>query len=151
MARKWGARFPWLEHDFESAAGYALWQLARKVSGEADPECGGRFAGLVRQAVKWAMIRRLDQEQTRNSVAFLPPLAITDPETGRPLSPLAFLAARDPEPGAALADADELATLFVRAELSERYRDVLTRRLGHEEQREEIAADLGVMEPGFGR
>ncbi len=144
VARRWGARFPWLEHDFESAAGYALWQVARNVSGEADPERGGRFAGLVRRAIKWAMNRRLDQERARNPMAFLPPLAITDPETGRPLTPLAFVAARDPEPGATLADADELATLFDRAALPERYRDVLTRRIGYEEPREEIDTDLGV-------
>ncbi|VTR93568.1 rna polymerase sigma factor : : Sigma70_r4 [Gemmata massiliana] len=144
VARQWGARFPWLEHDFESAAGYALWQLARKVSGEADPERGGRFAGLVRKAVKWAILRCLDQERTRNPRAFLPPLVFLNPETGEPITPLTFVAARGREPGAAFADADELATLFARAELSERYRDVLTRRLGHEEPREEIAADLGV-------
>ncbi|MBP3958435.1 sigma-70 family RNA polymerase sigma factor [Gemmata sp. G18] len=144
VARKWGTRFPWLAHDFESAAGYALWQLARKVSGETDPERGGRFAGLVRQAVRWAVIRRLEQERASNPGAFQSLPRAINPETGKARDPLTNAKGRERETGAALAAADELATLFRRAELSERYRDVVMRRLGHEEPREEIAADLGV-------
>lgn len=143
IARKWGTRFPWLTADFESDAGFALWQVAQKFGADPDAEQGGRFAGLVRLAVKWAVIKRIEAERVHNPTAFeeLPRHRDAD---GASLDPLALAVSREPEAGAALEVADDLARVFARAKLTPRQFDVFVRVVGDGENRAEIAAEQGV-------
>ena len=138
IARKWGERCaPWLTDEFESFAGEALWKLARDKG-----DTSTRFAGLVRLGVRWAILRVLKREHRRNPVAFENRPAMIDPETGMPLS-LVDLASVAPDDHAGTEAAEELLALFDRAELPERHREILLRRVGKDEDRDAVAAAEG--------
>lgn len=137
LARNWGDRFPWLADCFESAAGEALWKLARD-HGHLEP---ARFSGYVRKAVRWAVLRRLEVERVRNRAAFLR----ERPDDDQGADELLDLLTDDaPDVGRSLEDADLVAVLLDRAQLTERQRGVLVRAVMGGEQQTALAAEQGV-------
>ena len=137
IARQWGQRFPWLTADFESEAGFALWRLAQLRGCDGD----ARFPGLVRSAVRFAILRRLESERLHNPTAFVPRTTAADPDADELLD---LAEGREGEPGAALEVADELAALLARANLTLRQIEVVVRTAGAGESAEAVAGEQGV-------
>lgn len=122
VARQWGAAYPWLADDFESDAGLALFRALRSPAAATAANLGG----LVRVAVRYALIRRLRIERTRNPVSFAR-REVRD-HVGALVDPLDAVADDTPEVGAALEVAELLALLPAdrRADVERHFREGVT-------------------------
>lgn len=137
IAHRWAHSYPWLASDFVSDAGLALWKAARRY----DPTTVTiTFAACVRVVVRRACWQRVLSERRKNPAAFQPQPQVRD-DAGELLDQVA---GDEPEPGAELEAADELADLFGRAGLTEIQRGSLVRHVAGGETQTAIAAERGV-------
>lgn len=144
LARKYGDRFPWLAHCFESAAGEALWKLATS-HGHLEPAA---FSGYVRKAVRWAVLRRLEVERVRNRAAFLR----ERPDDDQGADELLDLLADDaPDVGHDLEHGELVAVLLDRADLTALQREAIERHFLRGEMQIEIAAAESVSHKAVGQ
>lgn len=136
QARKWGDRFPWLSDCFESAAAFTLWKLTRDHGHEE------RFPSLIRQAVRWAVWRVIQQERRQNPTAFGPQILVAGADGE--VKSLLDQVADDEDLELAIESADELTVLIGRAKLSERESHVVRSHAIAGIDQTAIAEDLGV-------
>ncbi|VTS03839.1 rna polymerase sigma factor : : Sigma70_r2: Sigma70_r4 [Gemmata massiliana] len=140
-AYHWARKHPHLVEEFLSDAGVALWEAAQKF----DPATArSSFATWVHRSVNWACRRRLQTERRTNRAAFLSQARTVEVE-GDKLSTLDLVTDHRPrEVGWELEEADEVRALMDEAELSERYRNVVTRLVGRGEPVRALAQEMGI-------
>lgn len=136
IAKRYGARWPWLADDFRSVAGEALWKLATS-HGHLPPD---HFSGYVRQGARWAILRRLGEERVHNPPAFQGQAA----DDRRAAELLDLIADGAADVGQEIEAAELVAELLGRASLTERQRGLVERYFFGGEGQREIARDQGV-------
>ncbi|HEY1188058.1 MAG TPA: sigma-70 family RNA polymerase sigma factor [Gemmata sp.] len=135
VAGQFARSMPHLRDEFASDAGLALFRALSSPSAELP---GANLGALVRVAVRNAVTDRIRYEARRATVQFAD---ATEGDHGG--AALALIPGREPEPGAELEAADELAALVRRAGLTEDQRAALVMVFGADEV-QEVAESRGV-------
>lgn len=134
MARRWGTQFPWLLDDLASDASLALWQAAQSWKPEHS-----KFPTWARKQIRWALVKRLENERAKNPLAFRPQFV---PTPKNDLHPLDLAPARSRAPDELAEIADAVANLpALLAVLPENRRALVVRHFANGETCAELAEE----------
>lgn len=134
VARRMGARVPWLLDDLISEAGLSLWRAALSWQpGETT------FAAWARRQIRWAALKRIRVESRKNPTAFRPQLVDA---RGEPADLAALVADDSPEVGT-VSEAGELVERILGTLPPDRRRD-LVRVVAEDAAFADLAAEQNV-------